>query len=184
MNKIIEENMWDEWIGLYVIKRSKKPFKNGKHYTKVKGLTINPNSAKMAFDLGHSIVDCYQCQLIGAEEINDLLQCNEYEVSNYELAEISDYETESLDKDDQWIEFKIGDQIINIAFSLYLSWKYSISSGDYYTPSTIDVDDMNIDIVINSICYSDLDIEIELDNEAAIFEIDGFVRRYLDSVYQ
>ena len=52
---------WENWIGLEVIKHSKKPFKGGKQIEIVEYLTTNSFSGKQAFILNdESIVDCHQ----------------------------------------------------------------------------------------------------------------------------
>lgn len=52
---------WENWIGLEVIKHSKKPFKGGKQIENIKDLTTNSFSGKQAFILNdESIVDCHQ----------------------------------------------------------------------------------------------------------------------------
>ena len=55
---------WENWIGLEVIKHSKKPFKGGKQIEIVEYLTTNSFSGKQAFILNdESIVDCHQVKI-------------------------------------------------------------------------------------------------------------------------
>ena len=65
IDKFIECENWENWIGLEVIKHSKKPFKGGKQIELVKDITTNSFSGKKAFILNdESIVDCHQVKKI------------------------------------------------------------------------------------------------------------------------
>lgn len=64
MDKFIHKDNWHDWVGLEVIKHSRKPFKSGNIIVKVKEYTTNPYSGKKGFKLDDdSIVDCHQVKL-------------------------------------------------------------------------------------------------------------------------
>jgi hypothetical protein len=58
---------YNTWIGETIIKRSNRPFSSGEKAEVVTGLTKNPFSNKIAFELEDSkLVDCYQCRLLNS----------------------------------------------------------------------------------------------------------------------
>lgn len=65
VDKFIDANNWDEWVGKQIIKHSGKPFKSGPKSATPLSITMNPFSGKKAFKLLEcgTVVDCYQCKL-------------------------------------------------------------------------------------------------------------------------
>lgn len=64
----VEEAMryYKEWVGKTIMKKSAKPFKSGFKMNTVAGITINPNTSKLAFSFAEdqSVVDCDYCRLL------------------------------------------------------------------------------------------------------------------------
>lgn len=61
INKFAEQDKWENWIGLTLVKHSDKPFKSGKKKGVAVKLTTNPNSGRKAFKMDDdSVVDCFQ----------------------------------------------------------------------------------------------------------------------------
>ncbi len=56
---------YDSWIGKKVVKKSRNPFKSQKKQATVKGISINPDSNKIAFSFNEddSLVNCEMCTL-------------------------------------------------------------------------------------------------------------------------
>lgn len=64
IDKLKNQDDWDNWIGKQVVKYSKKPFKSGKTIGIPVEVTVNPHSNKKAFKMDdNSIVDCFQVAL-------------------------------------------------------------------------------------------------------------------------
>jgi len=61
---------YNSWIGQTVVKKSRKPFKSGKKKATVKGVTINPNCDKLAFEFfeDDSVVNCEICRISTVKE--------------------------------------------------------------------------------------------------------------------
>jgi len=69
---INEKPIYQSFIGMKIVKKSKHPFKSGFKINTVKGLTINSYTQRLAFtfDEDESIVDCAKCKLSTEEDIN------------------------------------------------------------------------------------------------------------------
>lgn len=82
VDKFKYQDEWKNWVGLDVIKHSKKPFKSGKLIERVFEYTTNPHSGKAGFKFAdESIVDCHQVKLVNGDDnpvLNILLKYNEY----------------------------------------------------------------------------------------------------------